>query len=77
MALCSPGGIVATGTALKMMLRLNCPCGHTGVVGAHLLPRELTCSCCGSSQRVEVRDCARIVSTEARQEWVRNIAAAR
>jgi hypothetical protein len=30
------------------------------------LPREMTCWSCGTSRRVEVRDCARIVSTAAR-----------
>jgi hypothetical protein len=43
-----------------MMLRLVCTCGHIGVVDAHSLPRELTCSACGESRRVEAAECKRI-----------------
>jgi hypothetical protein len=48
-----------------MMLRLVCTCGHIGVVDAHSLPRELTCSACGESRRVEVAECKRIRNTTA------------
>jgi hypothetical protein len=53
-----------------MMLRITCPCGHIGIVSAVTLPRELTCSSCGSSRRVEVKDGARVRSREAVMEWI-------
>ena len=27
-----------------MMVRINCPSGHVGIVSAESLPRELTCA---------------------------------
>jgi hypothetical protein len=52
-----------------MMLRIACTCGHTGIAAAEL-PRELTCSACGSSRRVEAADGKRIVNRLAFQEWL-------
>jgi hypothetical protein len=43
-----------------MMLKIACPCGHTGIAPAERLPAELTCSSCGSSRRVEIAECRRI-----------------
>jgi hypothetical protein len=53
-----------------MMLRIACTCGHTGVAAAETLPRELTCSRCGSCRRVEPADGARIVNRVAFEEWL-------
>jgi hypothetical protein len=39
-----------------MMAEVVCTCGHSGVVNAETLPRELTCSRCGSSRRVETKE---------------------
>jgi hypothetical protein len=36
-----------------MLIRVTCPCGHIGLINAETLPRELVCSACGSSRRVE------------------------
>jgi hypothetical protein len=45
----SPGfsGAIFLG-ATPTMLKIECPCGHVGVVSAERLPRSLTCSRCGS-----------------------------
>jgi transcription elongation factor Elf1 len=49
-----------------MILRIECTsCNHVGLVCAETLPRSLTCSRCGESRRVEVRDGRRMVSTAA------------
>jgi hypothetical protein len=53
-----------------MMLKIACTCGRVGIASAESLPRELTCSRCGSSRRVEAEDGARIVSEVAFQEWL-------
>jgi hypothetical protein len=53
-----------------MMVRINCPCGHVGLAGALTLPRELTCSACGASRHVEVRDGRRFASREAVMERI-------
>jgi hypothetical protein len=60
-----------------MLLRIVCRCGHVGVVPAATLPRELQCSACGASRRVEVDPSERIISTERRIENVNAILAAR
>jgi hypothetical protein len=37
-----------------MMVRIECTsCGHVGIAAAATLPRELTCSRCGSSRYVK------------------------
>jgi hypothetical protein len=54
-----------------MMLRIVCTsCGHVGLAAAETLPRLLTCSSCGSSRRVSVSDCARIMNTVAVMERI-------
>jgi hypothetical protein len=53
-----------------MMVKVACPCGHTGVVSAESLPRDLVCSQCGSSRYVEPERSARIISTARREEQV-------
>jgi hypothetical protein len=53
-----------------MMLKIACPCGHVGLVAAETLPRELVCSHCGASRRVERKDGARIVNKVAFEEWL-------
>ena len=53
-----------------MMVKVVRTCGHTGVVNADSLPREMRCWQCGSSRRVEAERSARIVSTARREEWV-------
>jgi hypothetical protein len=51
-----------------MMLKIACPCGHTGIVSAETLPRELTCSRCGASRHVGSGE--RIVNKVAVLEWL-------
>jgi hypothetical protein len=51
-----------------MMLKIACPCGHTGLVSAERLPAELRCWQCGISRRVEAG--ARIVNRVAVLEWL-------
>jgi hypothetical protein len=51
-----------------MMLKIACPCGHTGLVSAERLPAELRCWQCGTSRRVEAG--ARIVNRAAVLEWL-------
>jgi hypothetical protein len=51
-----------------MMVKIACPCGHVGVVAAETLPRELQCSACGESRRVEGGE--RIRNRVAFQEWL-------
>ena len=53
-----------------MMVRINCPCGHVGIVSAESLPRELTCSRCGSSRYVGVEAGARIKNPVAVMERI-------
>jgi hypothetical protein len=54
-----------------MMLRIECTsCGHVGVAAAETLPRELTCSRCGSSRYVKAEDCRRVASRTAIIEWL-------
>jgi hypothetical protein len=51
------------------MLKISCPCGHTGITDARL-PRVLTCSRCGLCRYVEAEDGARIVNRVAFEEWL-------
>jgi hypothetical protein len=51
-----------------MMVKVVCTCGHTGIVSAETLPRDLVCSRCGSSRRVEAGQ--PIVNKIAFQEWL-------
>jgi hypothetical protein len=53
-----------------MMLRIECTCGHSGIVSAGSLPRSMTCSRCGSARHVEAADGARIVNRVAFEEWL-------
>jgi hypothetical protein len=53
-----------------MMLKIMCTCGHTGIVSAATLPRELQCSRCGSCRYVKAEDGARIVNRVAFEEWL-------
>jgi len=54
-----------------MMLKIACQqCGHVGLANAETLPRELTCSWCGSCRRVDAEDGARIVNRIAFEEWL-------
>jgi hypothetical protein len=53
-----------------MLIRVTCPCGHIGLINAETLPRDLVCSQCGASRRVEAKDGARIVSRVAFEEWL-------
>jgi hypothetical protein len=53
-----------------MMVKVVCTCGHSGVVNAETLPRELTCSRCGSCRYVEAEDGTRIVNRVAFEEWL-------
>jgi hypothetical protein len=48
-----------------MMIRIECPCGHVGVVASETLPRAMTCSSCRTSRRVTVADGRRMASVEA------------
>jgi hypothetical protein len=41
-----------------MMLKIACPCGHTGAVAAETLPRLLTCSACGDRRLIDTGDCS-------------------
>jgi hypothetical protein len=50
------------------MVKVVCTCGHTGIVSAESLPRELTCARCGSSRRVEAGE--RIRNKVAFEEWL-------
>jgi hypothetical protein len=60
-----------------MMVKVVCPCGHTGAVSAETLPRELRCSRCGCSRRVQAERGERIISTARREEWVAQILGSR
>jgi hypothetical protein len=60
-----------------MMLRITCTCGHTGVVNAESLPRDLVCSRCGDSRRVQAERGERIISTARREEWVAQLLGSR
>jgi hypothetical protein len=51
-----------------MMVRVSCPCGHVGLAIGESLPRNLTCSACGESRRVDGG--TRIVNKIAFQEWL-------
>ena len=42
-----------------MLIRVACPCGHIGLINAETLPRDLACSHCGASRRIERKDGAR------------------
>jgi hypothetical protein len=54
-----------------MMLKIACQqCGHIGLANAETLPRQLRCSRCGRSRRVEAKDSARIVNRVAFEEWL-------
>jgi hypothetical protein len=53
-----------------MMVKVVCTCGHSGVVNTETLPRELTCSRCGSCRYVEAEDGTRIVNRVAFEEWL-------
>ena len=54
-----------------MMLKIACQqCGHIGLINAETLPRDLVCSRCGASRRVEAKDGARIVNRVALEEWL-------
>jgi hypothetical protein len=53
-----------------MMVKVSCECGHTGIVSAESLPRDLVCSHCGASRRIEREDGARIVNRVAFEEWL-------
>jgi hypothetical protein len=53
-----------------MMLKISCPCGHVGLADASILPRELTCSLCGSSRHVHAKDCTRIRNRVAVMERI-------
>jgi hypothetical protein len=53
-----------------MMVKVVCPCGHTGLVNAETLPRDLVCSRCGSSRHVHAKDCARIRNKVAVMERI-------
>jgi hypothetical protein len=54
----------------SVLLKIECTCGHVGLVNAEILPRELRCWQCGCSRRVEAKDGARIVSRVAFEEWL-------
>jgi hypothetical protein len=54
----------------EMMVRISCPCGHVGVVCAESLPRDLTCSLCGSSRHVDAGGGKAITSTARFEEWL-------
>ena len=43
-----------------MMIKVQCACGHVGIVSADTLPRDLVCSRCGSSRNVHAKDGERI-----------------
>jgi hypothetical protein len=53
-----------------MLIRVTCPCGHIGLINAETLPRDLVCSHCGASRRIEHKDGARIVNRVALEEWL-------
>jgi hypothetical protein len=53
-----------------MMLKIECPCGHIGLLNAANLPRELQCSRCGASRYVKVEDGARIKNPVAVMERI-------
>jgi hypothetical protein len=60
-----------TGDSTTMMLKIACPCGHVGLADASILPRDIVCSHCGASRRIERKDGARIVNRVAFEEWLR------
>jgi hypothetical protein len=60
-----------------MLIRVTCPCGHVGIVPAETLPRDLVCSRCGSSRRVQAERGERIISAAAREEWVAQLLGSR
>jgi hypothetical protein len=53
-----------------MMVKIECACGHTGIVAAETLPRSLVCSACGDSRRVDASDGRAITSTARFEEWL-------
>jgi hypothetical protein len=53
------------------MLKVSCTtCRHIGLAAAEHLPRQLTCSACGTSRRVEIAECARIKNPVAVMERI-------
>jgi hypothetical protein len=53
-----------------MLIRVTCPCGHIGLINAETLPRDLVCSHCGASRRIERKDGVRIANRVAFEEWL-------
>jgi hypothetical protein len=53
-----------------MMLRIECDCGHVGIVDASTLPRLLTCASCGAARRIDSSDGKAITSTARFEEWL-------
>jgi hypothetical protein len=53
-----------------MMMRISCPCGHTGLACAERLPRKLRCSRCGCCRYVGVEHGKAIVSNAHFEEWL-------
>jgi hypothetical protein len=51
-----------------MLIRVTCPCGHIGLINAETLPRDLVCSHCGASRRIERKDGVRIANRVAFEE---------
>ena len=64
----APGPAGAIFWCHSMLIRVTCPCGHIGIVSAETLPRSMTCSACGASRHVEVREGRRMASAEAVME---------
>ena len=54
----------------NMMLRISCPCGHTGLTVAEHLPAELVCSSCASRRCVQADQGRAITSTARFEEWL-------
>jgi hypothetical protein len=54
-----------------MMLKIACTsCGHVGVAAAEALPRDLVCSRCGASRRVDAGGGRAITSTARFEEYL-------
>jgi hypothetical protein len=51
-----------------MLLKIACA-AIIGLSNAETLPRDLVCSHCGASRRIERKDGARIVNRVALEEW--------
>jgi hypothetical protein len=59
-----------TTRSTPLLLKVICKCGHTGIVSAESLPRELRCWRCGTARHVEARHGRRVASRDAALEML-------